>query len=268
MLKIRQSALNSYEICPYLCFKEWGVWGVYSPREDNEEVSTNKYALTGIAFHETMEEWGKRAINGDKLSREVEIGYLHQHLQTEINKIDQKYFEDKEDRNNFEASLHTQLDWVFENYLLGKPLKVEHNFDLEIFPDMPNFTGTIDRIDGVLETRSVDLFDYKTGKVATKKDLSSNIQAGLYSMAFNKEFGFYPRSFTFIYTKHRKIKEIMITREFLEASRQRIFEILDKIKNNQFNPPKKVNRFFCKNFCNYIKECPKYVSPKGWENVK
>lgn len=264
MLKIRQSCLNSYEVCPYLCFKEWGMWGVYSPRENNEETSTNKYALTGIAFHKVMEIWGTSAIENNEKSLEE----LHQFLDNEISLIDPSYFEDEEDIENFRQSLHEQLDWVHENWLLRKPLMVEYTFDLEeVFDGLPAFTGTIDRIDGCLETHDVEMFDYKTGKVATRKDLANNIQAGLYARAFEKEFGFLPKSFTFIYTKHKRVKEIMITKDFLEASEQRIRGIIENIQANRFNPPKKANKFFCNNFCSYKKECPKYVSPKGWEKV-
>lgn len=268
MLKIRQSALNSYEKCPFLCYKDWGAWGVYSPREDNEDVSTNKYALCGIAFHEVMETWGKRKIADECLPDNMELYHLHNKLEAEINAIDMKYFEDEDDREKFRQSLHEQLDWVFENWLINKPLMVEHTFDVSnVFEDFPDVTGTVDRIDGNLQTQDVELFDYKTGKLSTKKNLKDNIQAGLYSRAFQKEFGFLPKSFTFIYTKHKRTQEIMITKDFLDASEERIRRIVDNIKNNKFNPPRKMNRFFCNNFCAYKKECPKHVSPKGWEGV-
>lgn len=264
MLKIRQSMLNSFEVCPYMCYKEWGTLGVYSPREDNEEVSTNKYALVGIAFHETMELWGRKRIANE----DIFIYDLHQDLSSRLRNIDQSYFENEEDFNKFESSMHEQLEWVFEHWLQNKPLMVEYSFNVpELFPGFPGITGTVDRIDGNMNTRDIELFDYKTGKVATRKDLASNIQAGLYARAFEKEFGFLPKSFTFIYTKHKRTKEIMITHDFLQASEERIVGILEKIKNNEFSPPKKINRFFCNNFCQHKKECPKHVTPKGWEEV-
>jgi RecB family exonuclease len=134
---------------------------------------------------------------------------------------------------------------------------------------LPPCKGTIDRAEGNFAARDVDLIDFKTGKKHTRKDLSNNIQACMYAIAFQKIYGFYPKRFIFLHSKFKCKQEIQITPDFLDAGLSRIKAIWYKIEREEFNPPEssKINKFFCKNFCLYYKGCPRHTRPAGWENV-
>lgn len=267
MITIRQSSLNCYEKCMFKGFTEFGPVG--SLGKSDEEELTNKYARVGIVFHEVMEIWGKNMMEG----KSVNLDTLHQLIDKKMCKEDTSLFKDETEIDNYIKSLHEQLDWTYEKCICDTvvPLGVEVTFELEgLLPDFITCTGTIDRIDGDLSSKEVRLGDYKTGKVYTKKELSNNIQATLYSLAFYKMFGFLPKAFDFYFTKHKKVKTIMITPEFLKNGTERILDIWYKILSGD-NKPNCENKYFCKNFCDSYSECPKYKKVKvnnGWDDIK
>lgn len=267
MLTVRQSSLNCYEKCMFKGFNEFGKVG--SIGKADEEELTNKYARIGIIFHETMEIWGNNMMEG----KSVNLPTLHKILDEKLDNENKELFANEEEIEQYRISLHEQLDWTYEKCLCDtvKPLGVEVTFKLDgLLPDFITCTGTIDRIDGNMETKEIRLGDYKTGKVYTKKELSNNIQATLYSLAFYKMFGFLPKAFDFYFTKHKKIKTIMITPEFLKNGTERILDIWYKILKEDFRPTCE-NKYFCKNFCDSYKECPKYSKVKlnnSWDNIK
>jgi CRISPR/Cas system-associated exonuclease Cas4 (RecB family) len=242
---------------------EWGAYGTPDPY-DTDERPTNKYAMTGIALHETMEHWGNEKIKGDSLPKIV----LHDKLDERFALIPFDMFVDDEDKTEFYNSLHEQLDWLYEHYCANTPLAVELKFSLEnIIAGLPTCAGTIDRIEGDMTTKDVDILDYKTGKVYTHRECDDNMQAAMYSIAFKTMYGFYPRKFIFLFSKHRKTREIIITKEFIESGTTRIRSNWFHIVNGDFNPPPHPNKFFCNNFCPHKDNCPRWKKPKGWELV-
>lgn len=267
MITIRQSSLNCYERCMFKGFEEFGEVGALG-KADEQEL-TNKYARVGIVFHETMEIWGNNMMKGESVNLET----LHKIIDKKMNEEDISLFKDETEKEGFRDSLHEQLDWAYEKCICDTvvPLGVEVSFSLKgLLPDFITCTGTIDRIDGDLSTKEIRLGDYKTGKVYTKKELSNNIQATLYSLAFYRMFGFLPKAFDFYFTKHKKVKTIMITPEFLKNGTERILDIWYKILSKDFRPTCE-NKYFCKNFCDSYKECPKYKKVKtnnSWDNIK
>lgn len=267
MKTIRQSSLNAFELCMFKGYNEYGDIG-QTGKADEEEL-TNKYARVGIVFHEVMEYWGINKMKG----KSVNLNSLHELLDTKLDNEDKSLFDDEIEIEKYRTSLHEQLDWTYEKCLCEtvSPLGVEVTFALDdLLPDFLPVTGTIDRIDGNMDSKEVRLGDYKTGKVYTKKELSSNIQATLYSLAFYKMFGFLPKAFDFYFTKHKKVKTIQITPEFLKNGTERILSIWYKIKQGEFKPTCE-NKYFCKNFCNSYSECPKFKKIKtnsSWDKIK
>lgn len=255
--------LNSYEQCPYMCLLEWGTFGTPDPY-DTDERPTNKYAMTGIALHKVMEDWGNSKMKGIALPRVT----LHDKLDKYFGEIPFDMFEDENDKDKFYNSLHEQIDWLYEHYCTNTPLAVELQFSLQnIIPGLPECTGTIDRIEGDFQTKDVDILDYKTGKVYLNREFDNNIQAAMYSIAFKAMYGFYPKKFIFMFSKHRKTKEIIITDDFIESGVTRIRSDWFHIANGDFNPPPHPPKFFCNNFCPHKKVCPRWKKPKGWEAV-
>lgn len=261
MKTIRQSALNSYERCPHAFLEEWGEYG--SPdREDNDIERQNKYSFTGIKFHETMEHWGQHKIAGTSLH----INVLHDHLDERLIEVPSKFFDCLSEERGFRDSLHEQLDWIHDTTFDITPVCVEENFFIEeLIPGLPPFTGTIDRVDGSVARKDVDILDYKTGKPYTRNECKSNMQACIYALYWKKKYGFYPKNFVFYYTKHKKSKAVPITPEFIEAGVERITNIWAHIMNGDFNPPMKPNKWFCNNSCK--SETCKHKAKGKWGNV-
>lgn len=265
MYELRQSILKDYELCTFLGEDNWGKPNS-TGRCDTEDL-TNKYAMTGIIFHEVCEEWGRCKMLGENLS----LDYLHSMLDEKIDTLDETLFTGVEEIENYRISLHEQLEWTYVNCLFNEvtPLAVELKFSgLQLFEGLLPFCGTIDRVIGNIETKNVTLEDYKTGKVYTKKELSSNMQACIYSLAFYNQFGFLPKEFVFYFTKHKKIKRIFITEEFIKESTNRILLLWGRIINSNGEADGS-NAYFCKNFCSSLDNCPKFNTKptKSWDNV-
>lgn len=162
-----------------------------------------------------------------------------------------------------------QIDYFYEKYADMKPISTEEEFDEFFIEGVPlHFKGFIDRIDGSIEEGEVVLSDYKTGRSSkfTKNELRDNIQATVYALWFKEQYGFYPSKFVFIFTKERRTKEIAINEAFIERGLQRIRRVVKGIEDGVFIPEAKGGKFFCKNFCNFYAECPKYErkSEGGW----
>lgn len=259
--------IGDYERCPFLCKTNWGTIGELG-KVDKDGSDTNKYAWFGIIFHEVMEIHALAKME-DRL---IPLEELHKILDEKVDTTDMSLIKDVEELEEWRESLHKQLDWGFEEATLEhtKVIGSEVTFALDdLFPDCLPFTGTMDRIVGNLETKQVAIEDWKTGKVYTKKELSSNVQATVYSLAFYKMFGFLPEEFRFYFTKHKKVKVVKITPEFIRRGSERILDVLYKMSNNEWNPNTS-NKYFCKNFCSISKECvtQRKVEKKGWEMVK
>lgn len=264
MLVLRQSILGDYEQCPRICLKNWGNYGELGECEANREEYSNKYTSTGIALHEAMEWQGIELKKGIKHTR-LE---LHDVFDVQFAKIPVTVFEDEEDKEKFYNSGHEQIDWLYDNFKEFTPILTEYNFNIdELFPGSPKFSGTVDRVDGNIYTQDVHLGDYKSGKVYTKKELASNMQAVIYVLAWKKMYGFLPKTFTFYFSKFAKIKEIQITEEFLEAGLERIKSNWLHIMNGDFDPPTRPNKFFCEHFCKHKEDCPRHAKPSGWEGI-
>lgn len=264
MKRLRMTMLGDFERCGYLCKVNWGKLGELG-KVDLEGSSTNKYAMFGIIFHEVMEIHALAKMEGNN----IPLPQLHKVLDDKLKDFNMELVKDEEEFNEWRKSLHEQLDWGYDKASLEHTNVIgsEVSFELEgLVEDCLPFTGTMDRIVGNLDTKDVAIEDWKTGKVYTKKELSNNVQATVYSLAFYKMFGFMPTEFRFYFTKHKKVKIIKVTPDFIKQGVARILENWYKICNEEFTPNTS-NKYFCKNFCSLNKECPtqKKVNKKGWE---
>lgn len=263
MQTIRQTILNSYKKCAYKCLLEWGEVGEVGKYEEEQNVG-NKYSNCGIALHEVME------VAGQDLMRGVipNLERMKADMEQKFYEVPDEMFDDGEDREKWFESLIEQIEWLHEQTCHSTSvIDVEKTFSIEdMFTDMPKFTGCIDRVEGNLEAKDVSLIDYKTGKVYTKNELNDNIQACIYSLAFFREYGFLPKEFIFYFSKHKKIKKIIITLDFINRVSADIIRIVAEMKANHYEP-NCASLFFCRNFCEFYNECPRHkrVKKEGWE---
>lgn len=263
MKSIRQTILNDYKTCAFMCLSNWGEHGEETERKD----TGNKYSEVGLVVHEVMEGWTNS-------NCPEEVSNFHVLADEKLNQVPKELFKDSEEIEMYRNSIHEQLDWLFEQTKSSEIIGSEVSFECEPSSlmteiDLP-ITGTIDRIDGNIEQKRAVIIDYKTGKAYTKKSLKTNVQALLYSMAFHKMYGFLPEKFIFYFSKKRKKMIIYITPEFLKEAGNEVLSIWFNITQGNFAPTCK-NAFFCKNFCKSKGECPKYKPQKemkqGWANL-
>jgi RecB family exonuclease len=242
----------------------WGNVGEAGASELVREEHSNKYVSVGTAVHEAMEWHGLELKQGRKPTRLN----LHDVFDVEFKKIPSELFSDEEDMEEFYNSAHEQIDWLYDNFRETTPILTEFNFTLpELVPGLIPFTGTIDRVDGNIMTQDIHLGDFKTGKVYTRKELKSNMQATIYTLAWEKLYGYRPKTFTFYFSKYMKVKEIQITDEFISEGIERIKTNWFHILNGDFDPPTRPNKYFCEHFCKHKEGCPRHKVPSGWEAI-
>ena len=220
------------------------------------------FLLAGVITFLLLNTYGMNLL--EKRLRDNKLDLMYK----EADLISSDLFDNEDEIEKFRDSLEKQLDWIYGD-LLGTPLAVEEKFENEeLIEGLPGFSGTMDRIDGTVESRILTLKDYKTGKVYTKKQLANNIQATIYSLYVKKKYGFYPSHFVFLFSKFKKEKTVFITEDYINQNTEYIKEIWNNILNQNFNPLHNRSKFFCNNFCNYKPNCIAYTKvPKGWENV-
>ena len=253
MKRFSVSCLGTYETCGYKCLRQYNKLG-----EDKLEDDKNFYGEFGALMHDLFDRYYK-----DNLTREqMSDMFFNRVLDMECEFPDGK-------KEKYLTEAQEQFDYFYEKYAIMNPIATEMEFDEFYIDGVPlHFKGFIDRIDGSIEEEEVTLADYKTGSSSkfTKRELNDNIQATVYALWFKKEYGFYPKRFIFIFTKERKTKEIEINEAFIERGLQRIKRITNAIQEGIFLPVAKGGKYFCKNFCKYFDECPKYIkSNDGWD---
>lgn len=253
MIRFSVSCLGTYETCPWSCKMTYNEIGV----DKNEDVEGNFYGEFGSLLHDLFDRYYK-----DDLAKPDMVIEFHRKV------TDLKYdFPDGKKQDYLDSALE-QIDYFYEKYADMKPLMTEEEIDITIEGVPLPFKGFVDRIDGNIEEKEIVLSDYKTGRSSkfTKRELEDNIQATVYSLWVREKFGFLPTRFVFIFTKERRTKEIVINEAFIERGLARIRRISKCIEDGIFVPQPKGGVYFCKNFCNYYKECPKFEKKDngGW----
>lgn len=251
MLTLRQSSIGAYEKCHRIALLDFGAIGTGEPEKDDSQ--NNGYAQFGILLHEIWDRMCKESI--------TDLSKLYDMYEEKIDTITLP--EGKE--SDFRAKGYEQIEWVFENYNY-KPLETEYNFEGVYIPSIGmEFTGTIDRIDGT--PKDYILQDYKTGNHAkfTKKELTNNVQATIYSYAAKEKYGVFPKEFSFIFTDSKRVKTIQITPEFLDAGIRRAKASYIGMMKGDWSTLGTKTDHFCKNFCEHYVSCPKFNTKNtGW----
>lgn len=255
-MNIRQSMLNSYKECPYKCKCEFGTL-TSAPlfiREDN-----GFYAELGILVHELLEvaQQDKSITLDDLYNKFMEL-YNVRVIGEPVG---------KKNRGDYLNIAYEMLEYYFLHYGEITPKLVEWNFsDLEIEGIEHLFTGTMDRVTTTGD-EEVHLWDWKTGSSSkyTKADLQGNIQATIYTLAYYNKFKVMPKTFNFVFLQERRVKTVIITPQVLQNGIERITTIIKEMEVSEFNPNPKGGQFFCKNFCDFIKNCPRYAKAEDEE---
>lgn len=253
MKRFSVSCINTYETCGYKCLRQYNKIG-----EDKLEDDKNFYGEFGALLHDLFDKHYKENLTKDKM---VDMFY------SALNDLECEFPDGK--KEDYINSALEQIDYFYDKYSIMIPIATEEEFeDFYIDGISLPWKGFIDRIDGNDKEKSVVISDYKTGRSSkfTKRELNDNVQATVYSLYYKQKYGFYPERFVFIFTKERKTKEIIINEAFIERGLARIKRSIRNMEQGIFLPESKGGKFFCKNFCKFYNECPKYIkSNDGWD---
>lgn len=131
---------------------------------------------------------------------------------------------------------------------------LEQTFTIKISPDL-RIGGRIDRVDQ-LKDETIEIIDYKTGKMPVQKEVDKNQQMSFYAMAatnpgiYNKNPQEVILSFYFLETQEKISTQR--TKEDLEKTKKEIIKKAKEIGKSDFLPK---TGPFC-DFCDYKLLCP------------
>ena len=268
MKYLRTSYLNSYELCPYLTKELYGDLSEDAPKEYNaDDDEQGFYAEFGKILHELFEKWGRAKMKKEKYVQEQMVTDYEKSLVT----LKNNYPDGKE--QDYILSGYEQIEYFYNKYSSSIPIGVELRFpDIKLIDKIPlPFTGTLDRIEGIPEKQYIDLYDYKTGSHIkyTKAELKDNIQTTVYSLYIRSKYGFFPKTFSFLFTKTKKERTINITEDFIRRGIERIYRDYLRMESGLWEPTGNHSDYFCQNFCE-SKTCPKKHRSRnsGWGELK
>jgi len=227
------SQLQTYNTCP-LQYKYYYILKIPTTPTAQESL--------GISIHNTLEQFYKEFSINKKIDRkrlikiyEAEwqpIGYSSASHENKVKKEGEK-----------------MLDGFFKNHHRQnlRIINLEKFFKIKIAPDI-KVVGKIDRVDR-LNNSEIEVIDYKTGRQPTEKEISKNLQLGIYALACSSK-GLYDKKISqitlslFFLTNLKKIS-IKKTDNDIEEVKKEIIDTVARIKKDGFSPKPGLWCSFC-----------------------
>ncbi|MBI4058206.1 UvrD-helicase domain-containing protein [Candidatus Gottesmanbacteria bacterium] len=190
----------------------------------------------GSSVHAALKEFYQSVISGERVNKDKLLGLLDKHWQKE-GYGSKKY--EKEMLNRGQNYLSGFFDHEFD--LQIKPLLLEQPFivPIKLAGKLLKIGGRIDRIDD-LGDRGINITDYKTGKIPSKREVDANLQLTMYAIAATEipepPFNRTPDKveLTFYYFDLQQKITTTRTREQLEEAKAKIFALASQIESSNF----------------------------------
>jgi len=219
------SQINTYQICP----RQYRYQYILKIPTETAAASS-----LGTVIHKTLNLFYKKYLREKRLPLHqllamykenwLSIGYnsaLHEEKMKEEGKIM---------LTNYYHTFHPPQLKIID---LERPFKIKINQNIYL-------KGQIDRVDFDEKNQSVEIIDYKTGKIPSAKDIKKNLQLAIYTLAIrNRQF--YRQSFsqiksTFYFLKaNKKISQIINQKQIAKA-KETLSRLIDKINQGDFAP--------------------------------
>jgi DNA helicase-2/ATP-dependent DNA helicase PcrA len=133
-----------------------------------------------------------------------------------------------------------------------RPYRLEESFSVHVGESM--FVGKIDRIDIVDNSGKklkVEIVDYKTGKVKNDANIKKDLQLPLYALFAEEKLGLEVVGAKYVFVEHGEVVNVDVSDDRKAKARERIVEIIDKIKEKNFSP---TPGYLCR-YCDYNVVC-------------
>jgi DNA helicase II / ATP-dependent DNA helicase PcrA len=236
-LQVSASAIESYEQCAmkYL-FRH--VWRIRS--------GPSAQMTFGNVMHTTIREF----VAG---SRKRGCMPLEELLAIYDREWKSAGFPDQYQEDEYRKAGHEQLQNFHRHFSSEAPdvLHQEKSFELLLDGDIV-VTGRIDQVNR-LDGRSVEIVDYKTGKVRSPEKTANDIQLSVYALAATEVFALKPERLVFHYLMTGETVACSRDRKALAAAKERIAIVANQIRAGEFSPePKKK---VC-DYCDFKPLCP------------
>lgn len=246
-MRVSYSALNSFLTCP----------AKYKFSEiDKIKTSKSKEAIFGMLIHSAL-----RIIHDTKRlippAEEEVLKFFSNSWNKEI------YESEAEEAVAFEQGVRILKEYYAKNYPTKfRVIDLESYFDapIEDGKEIHQITGIIDRIDK-LKDDSMEIIDYKTSRsLPSQKSVDENLQLAVYHLGILKRWPMLaarPIKLSLYFVKHGEKLSTIKTNKDVEKTKEKILEIIDKIKKSDFAP---VPNNLC-DWCDFQARCP-YFSHK------
>jgi DNA helicase-2/ATP-dependent DNA helicase PcrA len=131
-----------------------------------------------------------------------------------------------------------------------KPYRLEESFSVHVGDSV--FVGKIDRIDMVDEKKkTVEIVDYKTGKVKNEANIKKDLQLPLYALFAEEKLGLNVVAAKYIFVEHGEVVEVDVSEDRKKEAREKIVDIIDSIKEKNFAA---TPGYLCR-YCDYNTVC-------------
>ncbi len=234
-LKIDHSKFETYHRCP-LQYKFRYVFNIKAPKTASP--------VFGQTIHATLQHFYQKIRNGEKPGISVLMDIFN-------NSWISEGFKDPAEEERFRRKGERQLNDFYESnkHDFRPPRNIEEYFKFSLGTIL--VVGKIDRIDN-LDSGSVEIVDYKTGKSKSQKDADSDLQMSIYAEAVKQIYGTIPERLTFCYLDSNEYRTTRRNEVQLADAMSKIRETASQIQNERFDP---VDGNHCRS-CAYRWICP------------
>ncbi len=247
------SQLSTYEKCP-LQYKLQYILKV--PQKGKAVFSF------GTTIHATLQQFLRAANDDFSESQENLFGETSIATKTKKQKLDYKFikslyeknwvddwYESKKQKEDYKKLGEKIIKQFVDDFEKNPPdlmqmageLALEKSFNLKIGKD--TIFGRIDRIDE--NNGDIEIIDYKTGRAKEKLGAEDKEQLLIYQMAAQEVFNIKPKKLTYHYLDENKKMSFLGSDLEIQNLKDKITEIIKKIKNNEFDVSPTHNCEFC-----------------------
>ena len=212
-------------------------------------VPLSAAASFGISIHNILKDFYKTVLDGKKQTKKDLLKYL------KVNWIKEGYSSKTHEKKMY-LRAEKYLDSFFKKGYkkTQKPVSLEQSFTIKISPSL-RIGGRIDRVDQ-LKDGSLEIIDYKTGKVQDQKQIDKNLQMTIYAMA-GASPGIYKKNpkniiLSFYYLETQEKISTYRNFEDLEKAKEEIMKKVKEIEKSDFLPKPGP---YC-DFCDFKLLCP------------